>query len=306
MARAPASQVYGLASRPASDAVEPESAQAFAATQAQADAAPADPSPDANAIGPSDSAGDTIEDEETEVSGLLTDWTPPVISLRQPIEDESVQSLSGFWTESDNEDVPVAGRDDEAVIGGEDRAAQNPGPPHRDSSATSAALEQQNPGSNKEGGAVAAKAEEALTSVPKVEESVAPLQNDSTVMRAQALLAQLDLYRGAIDGLFGNRTIAAIRDFQKSMNVAETGEVSAALLRALEEQASTAGSDNSGQQAAQGPDDPAVDAAEALEVVDIMSECRGKEAEWLYIAAINRHVLCGGLSAESPNRVRGR
>ena len=125
-------------------------------------------------------------------------------------------------------------------------------------------------------------------------------------MRAQALLAQLDLYRDAIDGLRGERTIAAVRDFQKSMSMAETGEVNEALLEALEEQVSAANSDFSGRPRGQGSDDAAVEAAETLQLVDIMHECRGKEAEWVYIAAINRHVLCGGLSAESPNGVPTR
>jgi peptidoglycan hydrolase-like protein with peptidoglycan-binding domain len=137
--------------------------------------------------------------------------------------------------------------------------------------------------------------------VPAVKEPAVRLQRDRTVMRAQALLAQLDLYRDAIDGLLGERTIAAIRDFQKSMSMAETGKVSAALLEALEEHASAANSDFSDRQRGQGSDDAAVEAAETLQVIDIMHECRGKEAEWVYIVAINRYVLCGGLSAESPN-----
>jgi peptidoglycan hydrolase-like protein with peptidoglycan-binding domain len=120
-------------------------------------------------------------------------------------------------------------------------------------------------------------------------------------MRAQALLARLDLYPAAVDGLLGERTIAAIRDFQKRMSMPETGKVSEALLEALEAQASAARSDFSDQPREQGIEDAAVEAAESLQIIDIMKECRGKEAEWIYIAAINRHVLCGGLSGESPN-----
>jgi hypothetical protein len=153
-----------------------------------------------------------------------------------------------------------------------------------------------------------AEREEALASVPEVKEPRVRLQRDSVVMRAQGLLAKLDLYRDAIDGLLGERTMAAIRKFQKSVSMAETGKVSETLLAALEAQveamearSSSVSSDFSGGQRGQSSGDAAVEAAETLQVIDIMTECRGKEAEWVYIAAINRHVLCGGLSAESPD-----
>ena len=172
---------------------------------------------------------------------------------------------------------------------------------HASSSEISDAGGKQEATGNNRRGVGFAEQGQALASVPAVKEPAVRLQRDGTVMRAQALLAQLDLYGGAIDGLLGERTTAAIRAFQKSMSMAETGKVSAALLEALEERASAPNSDFAERQRGQGSDDGAVEAAETLEIIDIMDECRGKEAEWVYIAAINRHVLCGGLSAGSPN-----
>jgi hypothetical protein len=85
-----------------------------------------------------------------------------------------------------------------------------------------------------------------------------------------------------------------------------TGELSPPVLAALEQRAVSVQPVPSTQEPAQPPRDAVVDAGESLQVLDIMSECRGKDAEWVYIASINRHVLCGGLSAQSPNRVPSR
>lgn len=143
---------------------------------------------------------------------------------------------------------------------------------------------------------------------PEEEEQDPPVrwQFDRSVMRAQALLSQLRLYRGPVDGLFGNRTRDALREFQRSASLPATGELSPPVLAALEQRAVSVQPVPSTQEPAQPPRDAVVDAGESLQVLDIMSECRGKDAEWVYIASINRHVLCGGLSAQSPNRVPSR
>jgi hypothetical protein len=267
--------------------VEPEPSEAFAEAEAEEEASPSG--------GLADAAETAGEGQEAQVNETPADWTLP--------------PLAHLGTSDGDDGVDDAGSGDDATAAGSGRtstAAQDPVTQDASSSATSAAGDERktagnDQAGNDQSGVGFAERGEALASVPAVEEPAVRLQRDSVVMRAQALLAQLDLYRDAIDGLLGERTIAAIRDFQKSMSMAETGEVSGALLEALEEQASAASSDFSDRQRGQGSDDAAVEAAETLQVIDIMDECRGKEAEWVYIAAINRHILCGGLSAESPD-----
>lgn len=55
----------------------------------------------------------------------------------------------------------------------------------------------------------------------------------SLVADIQAELARLEFYQGRLDGLMGPKTRAAIRAFQKSQSVSETGEASPELLRQL-------------------------------------------------------------------------
>ncbi|UUX47966.1 peptidoglycan-binding protein [Nisaea acidiphila] len=55
----------------------------------------------------------------------------------------------------------------------------------------------------------------------------------SLVADIQAELARLEFYEGRLDGLMGPKTRAAIRAFQKSQSVSETGEASPELLRQL-------------------------------------------------------------------------
>ncbi len=153
---------------------------------------------------------------------------------------------------------------------------------------------------------VAAAPVESEANPPPEPEPEIRWQFDSTVMRAQTLLAQLRLYRGPVDGLFGDRTRNALREFQRSAGIPATGELSEPVLAALEQQASAAAPEPSAREPAQPPRDAVVDAAETLQTVDIINECRGKDAEWVYIPAINRHVLCGGLSAQTPNPVPSR
>ncbi|MCX8998486.1 peptidoglycan-binding protein [Rhizobiaceae bacterium BDR2-2] len=62
--------------------------------------------------------------------------------------------------------------------------------------------------------------------------TVRPAASD-LVRGVQAELARLGLYDGAADGLAGPRTAAAILAFQKSAELAQTGEASGALLDAL-------------------------------------------------------------------------
>ncbi len=286
----------------ASESPQPDSSKDDAALEVQADG---ELSPD---------AAETVnENEGAHVGGLWADWTS---------EDEPAESLSRLRIEGgdDGASVSASGGDVTAVeTESTDTAAQALAVTQQsDAPATSAAAEEEEPahnngpddarsdGRNDGQAAGAAAPGEALASAPAGEEPAVTWQFDSSVMRAQTLLAQIELYRGAIDGLLGNRTVAAIREFQRSISMAETGELSGALLAALEQQASTAGSGPPAQEHAQGHYDAVVDAAEDLQVIDIMSECRGKDAEWVYIAAINRHVLCGGLSAETPNPVPAR
>jgi hypothetical protein len=266
----------------AAEPVEPEPSEAFAEAEAEEEA----PSRGASA----DAAEMAGEEQEAQVSERSIDWTPPPLA-RLPVPDG-------------DDGVDDAGSNDDATAAGSGRTsttAQGAERQQASSSATSTAGDEQEAAGNDQSGVGFAERGEALASLPAVEAPAVRLQRDRVVMRAQALLAQLDFYPAAVDGLLGERTIAAIRDFQKSMSMAETGEVSEALLKALEAQASAARSDFSDRPRGQGAEDAAVEAAESLQIVDIMKECRGKEAEWVYIAAINRHVLCGGLSAESPN-----
>jgi hypothetical protein len=227
------------------------------------------------------------EEQEAQVSELFFDWTPPSFA-RPSIPDG-------------NDGVDDAGSNDDAASGRTSATTHGVEAEQASSSVTSTAENKQEAARNDRSGVGVAEQGKVLASVPAVEKPVVRLQRDPVVMRAQTLLAQLDLYRAGVDGLLGERTVAAIRDFQKRTGMAETGKVSEALLNALEAQASAARSDIPDTPRAQSVEDPAVEAAETLEVIDIMDECRGKEAEWVYIAAINRHVLCGGLSAGSPN-----
>jgi peptidoglycan hydrolase-like protein with peptidoglycan-binding domain len=60
-----------------------------------------------------------------------------------------------------------------------------------------------------------------------------PPQGDKTVARVQKALSQMGLYHGAVDGLKGPMTSDAIRNYQKIVGLAQTGEVDTALLGEL-------------------------------------------------------------------------
>lgn len=65
---------------------------------------------------------------------------------------------------------------------------------------------------------------------PAAVETVAKTASDPTLARIQAILAEKGLYPGAIDGLMGPQSAAAIRAWEKNNGYAETGEATAALL----------------------------------------------------------------------------
>jgi hypothetical protein len=264
----------------AAEPVEPEPSEAFAEAEAEGEAPPAD-------AASSDAADMAGEEQEAQASEFFFDWTPP--------------SFAHLSIPGGEDGVDDAGSNDDAGSGRTRAATQGAETERASTSAIFSAEDKPEAASNDQSGVGSAEREEVRGSVPAVEEPVVRLQRDPVVMRAQTLLTRLDFYRAKIDGLLGERTITAIRDFQKSMSMAETGKVSEALLEALEAQASAARSDISDGPREQSAEDAAVEAAEMLQVIDIMDECRGKEAEWIYIPAINRHVLCGGLSAGSPN-----
>lgn len=55
----------------------------------------------------------------------------------------------------------------------------------------------------------------------------------STVRKAQQVLSELGLYTGAVDGLTGPKTEAAIRAFQSEMDLDVTGKLDTATMKAI-------------------------------------------------------------------------
>ena len=282
-------------------------AQPDAAVDIQPDVADTDLAPEAGASGAADTVREAEAGEEREVGALQAGWTPPVDDPPQPLPGESAGLPSDPATVENPGGAAAPGtareeQDEAEQEGAVSRQAQQPAPTPAPL-AGSATEDEDGLVQEQRKAAPAARPEEASASLSAFDSPPPPPpQRDGTVMRAQALLAQLGLYRDAIDGLLGQRTTAAIREFQRRASMAQTGEISQALLETLEETASAPEPAPVREQAVRQA--PVVDAEENnaardVQAFDIMNECRGKEAQWVYIEAINRHVLCGGLSAES-------
>jgi type II secretory pathway predicted ATPase ExeA len=314
----------------AEESLQPDPSQDDAALELQAEAA------DETSLPGATEAAD--ESEDARGGELIAGWTPPDTGRPAAGDDALAEPLLRHWIGEGDDDVPASDPDADVTAitpestSPESRGLESTGPESTDPESTGTIME--GPGETQQSSpaapsavvdaapsavveereqarddgerAGAPAAEEALASAPVEEEPAIRWQFDRTVMRAQALLAQLDYYRGAIDGLFGDRTLAAVRDFQRSISMAETGELTEAVLAALEQQASAARTVASAREQEPESRDAVIDAAEDLQVIDIMSECRGRDSEWVYIAAINRHVLCAGLSAGAPNPVPTR
>ncbi len=58
----------------------------------------------------------------------------------------------------------------------------------------------------------------------------APAKSDELTKEIQSALAEKGLYTGSIDGIYGSRTRAAIRQYQQEQHIRQTGIVSAKLL----------------------------------------------------------------------------
>lgn len=270
-------------------------------------------------------AAETVEETAAETASQGESAQAARLPADEAREEEPAEVSSRLRIDEDGDGASASAADGETAtaegaVGANveaesvDMAARSPAlPSYGDTAPPPAAAKEKEPVSN-EGrddtdtgesnqgqGAGAAASGAAVDGASAGEEPAVSWQFDADVMRAQTLLAQIGLYRGAIDGLLGDRTLAAIHDFQRGLSMPETGELSDSLLVALEEQVAAASSEAPAKEQLQGHYDAVVDAAENLQIIDIMSECRGKDAEWVYIAAINRHVLCGGLSAETPN-----
>jgi peptidoglycan hydrolase-like protein with peptidoglycan-binding domain len=71
-------------------------------------------------------------------------------------------------------------------------------------------------------------------------QSTAPMPGDPVVEQVQTVLADLKLYRGAVDGRMGKETSEAIATYQKILGQPTTGRVDDALLNHLRIQTSTA------------------------------------------------------------------
>ena len=67
-----------------------------------------------------------------------------------------------------------------------------------------------------------------------VQPPTAPTADEKTLARVQSALKELGLYSGEVDGLSGPKTRQAISNYQKTIGIAVTGEVSAELLDALD------------------------------------------------------------------------
>lgn len=289
----------------------------------QGDTALATEAEDTGGGSSTDTTDGARKDEEPQSSEQVAGSRPADLE-GQPaaLRDEIANLLSrpeigGLQTDDDSAASGPAGGVTAPEPAGTGTAAQTAELTPQDRSATASNGEERRAGPAAEANVGEDSADDAQgSSVPAAGETVARpateqepairWQFDRTVMRAQGLLAQLGLYQGPVDGLFGDRTRDAVREFQKSASMPATGQLSDPVLAALEQRASSGSPEPSGREPVQPPAEVVVDAGESLQVLDIMSECRGKDAEWVYIASINRHVLCGGLSAQTPNPVPSR
>ena len=62
---------------------------------------------------------------------------------------------------------------------------------------------------------------------------VTPVHPSASVMQLQRQLGQLNYYEGAVDGVMGPQTIAAIQDLQRQAGLPQTGQMNAATQAAL-------------------------------------------------------------------------
>ena len=91
-----------------------------------------------------------------------------------------------------------------------------------------------------------------------VQQDVRHLQPDKTFKKAQKKLRKAGHYDGKVDGVSGPETAEAVREFQRSKGLPETGQLDARTLDAL-------GIKNEAASSADKEDGPLVDAAQATE-----------------------------------------
>lgn len=75
----------------------------------------------------------------------------------------------------------------------------------------------------------------AAPATPAVAETPAPPVADPVLTQIQTILAGKGLYQGAIDGLMGPKSAAAIRAWEKANDYTETGEATTALLAIMDQ-----------------------------------------------------------------------
>ena len=90
-------------------------------------------------------------------------------------------------------------------------------------------------------GAPQKPAAETTIRIERPEAPEAARQPDPDVERIQSILSDLGFYKGTVDGLTGPATRAAVAAYQKTVGLAPTGEVDAALLTQLGAETTTAG-----------------------------------------------------------------
>ena len=84
-----------------------------------------------------------------------------------------------------------------------------------------------------DGGPPAVVPRELETTIRMEREDAAPAPGDPVIQRVQAILRDLDLYAGSVDGVAGPETRDAIRDYRRIMGLEQIGEIDEALLDQL-------------------------------------------------------------------------
>ena len=74
---------------------------------------------------------------------------------------------------------------------------------------------------------------ELETTIRVEREDAAPAPGDPVIQRVQAILRDLDLYAGSMDGVAGPETRDAIREYRRIMGLEQIGEIDEALLDQL-------------------------------------------------------------------------
>lgn len=95
-----------------------------------------------------------------------------------------------------------------------------------------------------------------------------PRPTQEQVARTQQALTDLGYDPGPVDGFMGPATAAAIRAYQKSIGVEETGQVSEPLLAALEESAAAGQDNGNGAAAGSATPEPSTPEPAAVEITD--------------------------------------